>query len=165
MILGSYRYEFALAFIDDIVIYSKNLEDHRLNVSLVLQALENVGMTVAENKCHFMYQDIELLGRQVSHLGLSTQKEKMEAIIGLPYPKTIGEVSTIFSQYNYHRDFNKNFAEITLPITKAISPAKQGRKRTLSMTPKDYARLRGSTPYPDRPEIWKAFDQLKQALS
>jgi Reverse transcriptase (RNA-dependent DNA polymerase) len=52
-ILGSYRYEFALAFIDDIVIYSRSLEDHLSHVSLVLQSLINVGMTVSEEKCHF----------------------------------------------------------------------------------------------------------------
>jgi 2-keto-4-pentenoate hydratase len=48
-ILGSYRYEFALAFIDDIVVYSRTLQDHLRHVSLVLQALEDVGMTVSEN--------------------------------------------------------------------------------------------------------------------
>jgi hypothetical protein len=52
-ILGSYRYEFALAFIDDIVIYSRTLSDHRMHVSLVLEALEKVGMTVVEQKYHF----------------------------------------------------------------------------------------------------------------
>jgi len=83
-ILGGYRYEFALAFIDDIVIYSKALGEHLLHVSLVLEALEKVGMTVSEKKCHFSYQSVELLGRRVNRLGLSTQKEKVKAIMELP---------------------------------------------------------------------------------
>jgi hypothetical protein len=79
-ILSSYRFEFALAFIDDIVIYSKSLDDHLKHVSLVLQALGSVGMTVSEEKCHFAYKSIELLGRRVSRLGLSTQEDKVKAI-------------------------------------------------------------------------------------
>ena len=55
-ILGSYRYEFALAFIDDVVVYSKSLDEHLLHVSLVLEELGNAGMTVSERKCHFAYR-------------------------------------------------------------------------------------------------------------
>ena len=170
-ILGSYRYEFALAFIDDIVIYSKSLADHLRHVSLVLQALENVGMTVSESKCHFAYHSIELLGRRVSRLGLSTQPEKVEAIMKLPYPRTIGEAAEIYGQFNYHRDFIKDFSEIALPITKAMSPTggrsarKDPKKPAMKLSPKDYARIRSNTAYPDRPEIRNAFQLLKEALS
>ena len=168
IILGSYRYEFALAFIDDIVIYSRNLFDHRTHVSLVLESLERVGMTVSEAKCHFAYENIELLGRRVGRLGLSTQEQKVKAIMALPYPTTIGEASEIFGQYNYHRDFIDNFAEIALSITKAMSPTKGKRnpkKPTVKMSPKEYAKLRSKTPYPDTPEIRHAFDTLKKCLS
>ena len=55
-ILGSYRYEFALAFIDNVVVYSKSLDEHLLHVSLVLEALGNAGVTVSERKCHFAYR-------------------------------------------------------------------------------------------------------------
>ena len=113
-----------LTFINDVVIYSKSLADHLTHVVLVLQVLENVGMIVTEEKCHFAYRSIELLGRHVSQLGLFMQKQKVEAIRKLPYPKTIGEASEIYGQFNYHRDFIKDFAEIALPITKAISSAK-----------------------------------------
>jgi hypothetical protein len=143
-ILGSYRYEFALAFIDDIVIYSRTLFDHRRHVSLVLEALERVGMTVAEEKCHFAYESIELLGRRVGRLGLSTQEQKVKAIKDLPYPKTIGEASEIFGQFNYHRDFIRNFAEVALPITKAMSPSKGKKnpsKPAIKLSPKEYAKL------------------------
>src|SRR6202035_708676 len=113
-------------------------------------------------KCHFAYQSIELLGRRVNRLGLSTQEEKVRAIQTLPYPKTIGEASEIFGQFNYHRDFIKNFAEIALPITKAMSPrhtkepadatGKPNATKT-TLTPKEYAKMRSNTPFPDAPAI------------
>jgi hypothetical protein len=150
------------------VIYSKTLEAHLLHVSAVLQALGNVGMTVSESKCHFAYESIELLGRRVNRLGLSTQEEKVKAIMQLPYPKTIGQASEIFGQFNYHRDFIKNFAEIALPITKAMSPSKhrqRQKKIPIKMSPKEYAKMRSNTVYPDLPEIREAFEKLKVALS
>ena len=113
-------------------------------------------MTVSEKKCHFAYQDIELLGRRVSRLGLATQEDKVKAIMELPYPKTIGEASEIFGQFNYHRDFIKNFAEIARPITNGMSPKKirQGPGQTImKLTPKEYAKMRSRTPYPDTEEI------------
>jgi hypothetical protein len=110
-------------------------------------------MTVSEEKCHFAYPSIELLGRTVSRLGLSTQAEKVKAIMQLPYPKTIGEASEIFGQFNYHQDLFGNFAEIALPITKAMSPPKSKSRQAhiilLRQTPKEYAKIRSNTPYPD----------------
>jgi Reverse transcriptase (RNA-dependent DNA polymerase)/RNase H-like domain found in reverse transcriptase len=168
-ILGSYRFEFALAFIDDIVIFSKSLAEHILHVSLVLEALQKVGMTVSEAKCHSAYQNIQLLGRRVSHLGLSTQKEKVKAIMELPYPRTIGEASIIFGQFNYHRDFIKGFAEISKPITDGMSPSKNNKKKPgrepNRMSPKEYTKMHSNTPFPDTPKIREAFQNLKLALS
>jgi len=120
-ILGMYRRDFALAYIDDIIIFSRNPDDHILHVEKVLEALEKVGITIAEQRCHFNYDSVQLLGHRVSRLGLSTLKERVEAIASLPYPKTIKEAATLFAKFNYHRDFIPRFAEIALPITKAMS--------------------------------------------
>ena len=69
-ILSKFRWDFAMAFIDDIVIYSKTLEEHIKHVDKVLEALSTVGMTLEATKCHFAYDCIKLLGWQVSRFGL-----------------------------------------------------------------------------------------------
>ena len=97
-ILGSFRFDFALAFIDDIVIFSKSFDDHVKHVELVLDALLNAGMTLDEAKCHFCYKSIELLGHRVSRSGLSTQAEKVAAINALPFPRTIGQAMEILGR-------------------------------------------------------------------
>lgn len=124
-------------------------------------------MTVSKDKCHFGYESIELLGRRVSRLGLSTQKDKVKAIMELQYLKTIGEALEIFGAFNYHRDFIPRFAEIARPITEGMSPKKQyhGRKKTIKLSPKEFAKVRSSMPFPDKAEIRDAFAKLKIALS
>jgi len=179
-ILGMYRLDFALAYIDDIIIYSKTLEEHLDHVDKVLEALRSIGMTITEEKCHFAYDNVELLGHRVGRLGLSTLKERVEAINALPYPKTVKEASTIFAKFNYHRDFIPRFAEIALPITKAMG---QNKRSTVSnrkaksikakrkesdkpkISPKEMAKARYALPFPDTEEIRKAFEILKARLS
>jgi hypothetical protein len=59
-ILGSFRFNFALTFIDDIVIFSKSFDDHLTHVELVLDAFLNAGMTLDEAKCHFVIKALNL---------------------------------------------------------------------------------------------------------
>jgi len=74
-ILSMYHLDFALTYIDDIIIYSKTLEEHLKHVDKVLKALQNVEITIVEEKCHFAYDNVELLSHRVGRLGLSTLKE------------------------------------------------------------------------------------------
>lgn len=74
----------------------------------------------------------------------------------------------MFGQFNYHRDFIKNFAEIARPITDGMSRRKNDKnyKRPVNkLTPKEYAKLRSNAPFPDKPEIREAFQKLKTALT
>ena len=185
-ILGMYRLDFALAYIDDIIIYSKMLEEHLEHVDKVLEALHSVGMTIVEEKCHFEYDNVELLGHRVGWLGLSTLKERVKAINALSYLKTVKEASTIFAKFNYYYDFIPRFAEIALPITKAMGQNKKSRvdnrkasaitsKRASTeasaetgkqrISPKEMAKAHYTLSFPDTEEIRKAFEILKAHLS
>ena len=74
-ILAPYLWIFCLVYIDDIVIYSKNYEDHIEHLDKVLEAIELAGITLSPVKCHLFYSSILLLGHKVSRLGLSTHTE------------------------------------------------------------------------------------------
>jgi len=185
-ILGMYRLDFTLVYIDNIIIYSKTLEEHLEHVDKVLEAFRNVGMTVSEEKCHFAYDNVELLGHRVSWLELSTLKERVEVINALLYSKTVKEASTIFAKFNYHRNFIPRFAEIALPITKAMGQNKKSRvdnRKASAITSKrasteasaetgkqlisfkEIAKARYALSFPDTKEIRKAFEILKARLS
>ena len=101
-ILGQYRWDFAMAYIDDIIIFSKTFAEHLLHVELVLDALQQAGLTLKETKCHFCYESLELLGHHVSRLGLATMEEKVRAITELPFPKTIKKAMEVLGMFNYY---------------------------------------------------------------
>ncbi len=167
-ILANYRWDFALAYIDDIIIFSKSADEHILHVQLVLEALIKVGMTVDENKCHFGYEEIELLGHRVNRLGLSTQPQKVKAITDLPFPRTIKHGHQVVGQFNYYREFIKNYAEIAEPLTTALSfkstTAAEKPKSSERDLKKEY-RLRSTNPFPDNTATRTAFERLKTAIS
>lgn len=79
-ILAPYLWLFALVYIDDIVVYSRNYEEHLSHLDKVLEAIERSGLTLSPKKCHLFYSSILLLGHKVSRLGLSTHEEKVKAI-------------------------------------------------------------------------------------
>ena len=72
---------FALVYINDIVIFSLTLQDHISHLVQVFKAIETSQVALPITKCHFGYQSLLLLGQKVSQLGLSTHKEKVNAIL------------------------------------------------------------------------------------
>jgi Reverse transcriptase (RNA-dependent DNA polymerase) len=86
-ILSPFLWLFTLVYIDDLIIYSKSDKEHLSHLDLVLQACEDVDLTLAPKKCHFMNTSILLLGQKVSHLGLLTHKLKVQAIVELACPE------------------------------------------------------------------------------
>src|SRR5437667_6990819 len=76
-ILGQYRWDFAIAYIDNIIIFSRTFAEHLLHIELVLNALQQAGLILEETKYHFCYESLELLGHYVSHLGLVIMEEKV----------------------------------------------------------------------------------------
>ena len=100
-ILAPYLWIFALVYIDDIVIFSKSFEAHISHIEAVLGAIIKSKITLSPSKCHFGYQSLMLLGQKVSRLGLSTHKEKIEAITKLAEPKTVKELQTFLGMMVY----------------------------------------------------------------
>src|SRR5436305_8766542 len=101
-----------MTYIDDIVIFFKTYEEHLSHVAQILNAFEEIELTMTKTKCHFEYTNIKLLRYKVSRFDLLTQKKKVEAIMTLKFPKTIRETMTMLREFEYHREFMKLFSII-----------------------------------------------------
>ena len=80
-ILAPFLWIFTLVYINNIIIFSLTLEDHISHLNQVFRAIENFRVTLSVTKCHFGYQSLLFLGQKLSQLGLSTHKEKVDAIL------------------------------------------------------------------------------------
>lgn len=115
-ILAPYLWIFALVYIDDIVIFSKSFEDHLAHISLVLKTIEEARITLSPGKCHFGYQSLMLLGQKVSRLGLSTHKEKVDAILQLDDPRNVHDLQIFLGMMVYFSSYIPFYAWIVHPL-------------------------------------------------
>ncbi|KZS89708.1 DNA/RNA polymerase, partial [Sistotremastrum niveocremeum HHB9708] len=81
-------------YIDDIVVYSRTFSEHIQHLDKVLSAIEESKITLSPKKSHVGFQSLLLLGQKVSRLGLSTYKQKIDAIRDLKEPTNVKELQT-----------------------------------------------------------------------
>ncbi|KAH9252107.1 hypothetical protein BASA81_009955 [Batrachochytrium salamandrivorans] len=85
--------KFVLVYLDDIVVYSDNLEDHKEHVRQVLQILKENNLFCKAEKCHFYQTEIKYLGYIISPNGTSMDPSKISAVQDWPAPKKEQEAS------------------------------------------------------------------------
>lgn len=119
-VLAPFLWIFALVYIDDIVIFSKTFEDHMSHLDQVLSAIIKAKMTLSPSKCHLGYQSLLLLGQKVSRLGLSTHKEKVDAIVELTEPRNKQELQTFLGMMVYFSQYIPFYSWIAQPFFKLL---------------------------------------------
>ena len=115
-ILAPFLWIFALVYIDDIVIFSKSFDTHIVHLNLVLKAIKESKITLSPGKCHFGYQSLMLLGQKVSRLGLSTHKEKVDAILELANPRNVHDLQIFLGMMVYFSSYIPFYAWIVHPL-------------------------------------------------
>jgi len=107
---------FAKAFVDDIVVYSKTLDDHISHLQTLFQALQNKNVTLSGSKLYIGFPSVTLLGQRVDGLGLSTADDKIAAIKALTFPATLKDLETYLGMTGWHRHFILNYAQLAEPL-------------------------------------------------
>lgn len=103
-------------YLDDIIIYSKTIEEHFQRLATVLGRLSKIGLKVKAKKCNFLKPSVKFLGHIVSEAGVSPDPEKVEAVKNWPTPKNSKDIESFLGLASYYRKFIKNFAKIAQPI-------------------------------------------------
>jgi Reverse transcriptase (RNA-dependent DNA polymerase) len=116
-ILAPFLWIFSLVYINDIVNFSLTFDDHLSHLDQVFKAVETSGITLATTKCHFGYQSLLLLRQKVSRLGLSTHKEKVDAILHLYEPRNTHDLQIFLGMMVYFSSYVPFYAWIAAPLS------------------------------------------------
>ena len=115
--LKPYLDKFCISFLDDILIYSSNLEEHLKHVKLVMDALRQNQLYVKLSKCSMFQTSVEFLGYTISQHGLSMVNDKVKAIQDWPVPTSVKHVRSFLGLAGFYRQFIKMFSSTTSPLT------------------------------------------------
>lgn len=119
--------EYSDAFIDDIIIFSKDWNSHVGHVKAVLTSIQNAGLTANSKKCEFAARELEFLGHLVGNGQVKPTSDKVQAILNIPVPTKKKEVRSFLGSINFYRKFIENFSEKSASLsdlTRKSSPNK-----------------------------------------
>ena len=108
---------FAMAYLDDIIIYSSTPEEHLQHIKTVFEKLCHAKLSMKLSKCHFFAKEIKYLGHILGVEGIRPVPAKTEAIKAMHLPVNPKQVHAFLGLVGYYRKFIKNFAKIAKPLT------------------------------------------------
>lgn len=143
LLLSQYLWKFLLVYIDDVIVFSRSLDDYLEHLVQALQLLEQAGITLLISKCFFAFPSIQALGHHVSRLGLHTSPNKVAAILAFAFPLSLQDLEHILGFFSYYRPFMDHYTVVAEPLivsktkgfkqapTKGIARAKHARRMIL----------------------------------
>ncbi|WJX89192.1 hypothetical protein P8452_71208 [Trifolium repens] len=117
-IFQPYLDKFVVIFIDDILIYSKDSEEHAEHLRTVLEVLREKQLYAKFSKCEFWLSEVKFLGHVISQGGVSVDPSKVEAVLNWERPRSVTDVRSFLGLTGYYRRFILGFSEIALPLTR-----------------------------------------------
>nr|VZI23685.1 unnamed protein product [Spirometra erinaceieuropaei] len=136
---------FVYAYIDDLLVASRNAEEHKEHLALVFDRLDQFGVVINPSKCVLGVPSLDFLGHHIDAQGLRPLSSKVEAIRDFPPPTSKRQLQRFLGMVNFYRRFLPNCGDLMLPITNLLSG------------PKGPLELRG--------HALTAFERLKTSLA
>jgi hypothetical protein len=136
-----------VVFIDDILIFSKNEEEHDKHLCMVLQKLRENQLYAKLNKCKFWLKEVSFLGHIIYEGEISVDPSKVKDVLSCNTPQNVLDIRRFLGLVGYYRRFIEVFSKISKPITELLVKGKtfewmprceanfQELKKRLTMTP------------------------------
>ena len=112
--------QFVMVFIDDILVYSNDWENHDTHLQVVLETLRKERLYAKLSKCEFWLREVSFLGHLVSEEGILVDPRKIEMIIEWKPPRNVMEVRSFLGLVGYYRRFVKGFSMIVALMTRLL---------------------------------------------
>ena len=115
-IVRGLEYRFALIYIDDIIIFSKSIDEHLTHLEEVCRRLREANVKLNPKTSSFVKQRIEYLGHVVTPEDIFPDPSKVEVVKNFPIPASLKKLKSFLGLANYDRRFIKGLLEIAIPL-------------------------------------------------
>ena len=148
-VLKGLNWKFVLCYIDDILVFSSNFDEHISHLSQVFQRLRDANLTLKAEKCSFAVDRVIYLGHVITKNGVEVDISKTEKIRSFPEPKNQKQLKSFLGLANYYKGFVKDFSKICVPLNRLLQKDKKQKFEPGDWTDK----------------CQDAFDTLKNSLT
>ena len=107
---------FAFGYLDDILVFSPDMESNLEHLRLLCERLRATDLKLKEVKCNFLKRHIQYIGHIVSGEGITLLLEKLNRIQKMPPPKTPKEIKQFLGLIGYYRKFVPRFSDLARPL-------------------------------------------------
>ena len=114
--LGEALYVYVLVWADDIIIFSKNIEDHIRHVRDVLEKLDRNGFCISRDKIKFGLQEVSWLRYRISKEGIQPDEDKVQKIMEMRKPTNVKELRSALGMWTYFSSFIPRYSIIAAPL-------------------------------------------------
>lgn len=115
-LLGPYLRQFVLVYMDDIIVYSPNVELHKKHLKMVFQKLKEGNFIAKKSKCELFCSQISFLGFVISADGLKTDPAKVETVKNWEIPKTPKQCAGFLGLTGFYRRFVQGYSKVAAPL-------------------------------------------------
>jgi hypothetical protein len=119
-----YLDRFVVVFIDDILVFSKTMQEHEEHLRQVLEKLRSNQLYAKFSKCEFWLTEVAFLGHVISDGGVSVDLGKVKDVFNWMPPTIVSEIRSFLGLAGYYRRFIKDFSKIAKPMTKLLEKNK-----------------------------------------
>lgn len=137
---------FCTVYIDDILIFSDNLNEHYEHLNVIFQRLNKNGLSINVDKCKFSVSDLDFLGYRITPEGFTPTENRITFIKEMKPPATISALRSILGLLNFYRQFTREAATVLAPLQELLKghPKKNDRTK-IEWTPallQDFEKVR-----------------------
>lgn len=117
-ILKEYIDKFVIVYLDDILIYSKNKEEHEKHIRMILTGLKNNNLKINKTKCEWFMDELTFMGHVITTTGIKVDPDKIKSIQNWKTPTNKTELRSFLGLCGYYRRYIRDHANITKEMTK-----------------------------------------------
>ena len=119
-VLSGLSWEVCLYYLDDIIVFSRDWEEHLYRLRMVFLRLRETNLWLGHKKFTLARTSVTFLGHLVSEEGFRTDPRLLESIWGIQPPTSVTQVRSFLGLVGYYRWFIKGFSKIAAPLNKLL---------------------------------------------